>query len=95
MMSLNEPSLMSSVRHDHVFAIVRVDLHPAAGEPPENWITIKKVVADANIAAAEVERLNKLNADKDCHYFSQVTRIERISSSASTADTDSLAALPG
>jgi len=45
--------------------------------PPELRITVKKIVFDAEFAESEVRRLNELNRDKGCHYFSQITRVQR------------------
>ena len=39
-------------------------------------ITVTKLVWSQERAKSEVERLNKLNADKGCTYFWQVTRLE-------------------
>jgi len=64
-------------RHNHVYAIVRVDTDAAADVPLDVKITVKKIVADSSVAAAEVKRLNELNAGKGCHYFSQITRLEK------------------
>jgi hypothetical protein len=38
-------------------------------------VTIKEVLLDKSRAEAEVQRLNELNADKQCHYFCQSTRL--------------------
>lgn len=57
--------------------MVRLDLfHLKAGHPPEDpiWITVKEVLPTAAEAEAEVARLNLANADKDCLYFSAITR---------------------
>jgi hypothetical protein len=64
-------------RYDHVYAIVRVDTNAAADVPLDLKITVKKVVADSSVAAAEIKRLNELNAGKGCYYFSQITRLEK------------------
>lgn len=74
---MKNDGMKMSLRHDHVFAIVRVDTD-AGGEVP--WhvkVTVKRIVTDPDHAEAEVKRLNDLNAGKGCHYFSQVTRIEK------------------
>ena len=57
---------------DHVWAVVRLD--PIQTEP-EHQFTVKEVVWSAALAEAEAERLNRLNADKDCRYFVQATRL--------------------
>jgi hypothetical protein len=41
----------------------------------ERAVTVKEVLLDQAGAEAEVERLNRLNADKRCHYFCQYTRL--------------------
>ncbi len=53
-----------------VFAVVRVDEF-ASGD---SAITIKEVLPTVEEAEHEVERLNKLQAGKECHYFCQHTR---------------------
>ncbi len=72
--------LKPNPQFDHAFAIVRVDtfqgLDVALDALPAR-ITVKKIVWNGETAQAEVERLNSLNRDKHCIYFSQVTRIER------------------
>lgn len=54
-----------------VFAVVRVDLDAASAE---NAFTVKEVLPTEDEAAAEVERLNALNAVKGTRYFWQATR---------------------
>lgn len=59
---------------DHVFAIIRVE---TSGDYSwENRITVTKIIKDEAIAQREAERLNKLNAEKGCLYFWQLTRME-------------------
>jgi hypothetical protein len=41
----------------------------------ERAVTVKEVLLDQARAEAEVERLNKLNGDKQCRYFCQFTRL--------------------
>jgi len=53
-----------------VFAVVRVDEDLS----PDNAITIKEILPTAEEAIQEVERLNKLQSGKKCHYFWQYTR---------------------
>ncbi len=65
--------LKPNEKFDHAFAIIRVDCFI---DPPTN-ITVKKVVWDEDFAQQEVDRLNKINADKECYYFHQLTRVER------------------
>lgn len=66
-----------SLRSDHVFAIVRYDAFDGLDVPVENRVTVKKIVLSAQEAEAEVARLNSVNQGKGCHYFFQVTRIDR------------------
>ena len=80
--------LKPNPRYDHVFAIVRFDSDAAEAVRIDARITIKKIVWDAEQADSEVRRLNKLNAGKGCHYFSQVTRLERTSMTASEVGAD-------
>lgn len=55
----------------HVYAVIRVDV---GMQDIETAVTVKEVVPTMEEATAEVERLNKLNADKGCRYFWQTTR---------------------
>jgi hypothetical protein len=55
------------------FAIIRIDLDV---RNDEDRITVKSVVRTLEVAISEVERLNRVNADKSCLYFWQYTRIE-------------------
>jgi hypothetical protein len=59
------------------YAIVRVDEFLEDDVSPRNTITVKRVVWNQELARDEVERLNRLNADKGCHYFWQYTRVDR------------------
>jgi hypothetical protein len=54
-----------------VYAIVRLDLGVAN---PELAVAIKEVVSTLQEAEAEVQRLNRLNADKNCRYIWRATR---------------------
>jgi hypothetical protein len=58
--------------HEVVYAVVRYDFD--LGEP-EHRITVKEIVRGHEFALAEVERLNRVNADKPCRYFCQMTRL--------------------
>jgi hypothetical protein len=60
----------------HLYAIVRVELDAGDETPWEHRITVKEIVADADQADAEVRRLNELNRDKKCYYFSTITRLK-------------------
>ena len=55
-----------------VFAVVRFD---ADATDPEMQVTVKELVHELDSAVAEVERLNRLNAQKGCRYFWQATRL--------------------
>ena len=62
------------------YAVVRLDCFQIDGGAVdavrlERAITVKEVLLDQAQAEAEVERLNKLNADKECRYFWQHTRL--------------------
>jgi hypothetical protein len=57
---------------EHVYAIVRFDRFMQSSE---NSFTVKKIVSAQAVAEAEVNRLNELNADKNCTYFWQATRL--------------------
>lgn len=56
---------------EHVFAIVRFDRFLEQ----ENSFTVKEIVRTQEDAESEVKRLNEVNADKDCTYFWQTTRL--------------------
>lgn len=56
---------------EHVFAIVRFDRFLSL----ENAFTVKEIVRTEEDAESEVKRLNEVNADKDCTYFWQTTRL--------------------
>ena len=64
---------------EHVYAIVRFD---RAMQSWENSFTVKEIVRTQDIAESEVKRLNELNADKDCLYFWQTTRLFPFGSAA-------------
>ncbi len=57
------------------YAIIRLDLDPAYSE--EDRFAVKRVVWSEDEAAAEIARLNEVNADKNCRYFWQYTRVDR------------------
>lgn len=76
-----------------VYAIVRVETDTDPDMAWENRVTIVRVVADAEFADAEVERLNALNGHKGCLYFKQLTRFENPPVEvASTVPADTAAA---
>lgn len=56
------------------FAVVRID-HFLGDVPLNHKITVKEILFDQSQADEEVRRLNQLNHDKGCEYFSQHTRI--------------------
>ena len=57
---------------EHVYAIVRYDRF---ADSPENSFTVKEIVRSQAVAESEVNRLNEVNAGKDCTYFWQTTRL--------------------
>jgi nucleoside diphosphate kinase len=59
----------------HVYAIVRVDIFQGETVDWINRIKVTRVVWDEEQAAAEVRRLNGLNADKGALYFWQTTEL--------------------
>ena len=65
-------SVFAVVRLDHSFG----DLSQSAGATPQAAVivTVKEIVTTREAAEAEVERLNKVNAEKGCRYFWQQTR---------------------
>lgn len=58
-----------------VYAVVRHDEFQPPSTPIENMVTVTRVFSVESRAHAEVERLSKLNQDKGCRYFVQVTRL--------------------
>jgi hypothetical protein len=54
-----------------VYAVLRLDKGIADAT---HAITVKEVVPSQEEAVAEVERLNRVNADKNALYFWQTTR---------------------
>jgi len=62
-----------------VFAVIRFDKFLSALRPLERSFTVKEVVLSQGEADSEVARLNKLNKDKDRHYFFQRTRLKAAS----------------
>jgi len=71
-MSINKPNS----RYEHVYPIVRLD-HDLPVDPshPNNSITVVKVVLSEELAQREVDRLNVLNGNKRCTYFSCISRL--------------------
>lgn len=66
--------------YEHAYAIVRIDFYDQPTVSRSNMqqrVTVKRVVWDAETARQEVERLNRVNSNKGCVYFSQVTRVEK------------------
>ena len=47
-----------------VYAVIRIDHFYTSDTPLEHLITIKEIVSNLELAKAEVNRLNELNADK-------------------------------
>jgi hypothetical protein len=66
-------------RSKSVFAVVRVDLYqPRDGKVPDDphmFVTVKELVETEERAAAEVERLRRVNAGKDVAYFYEQGRV--------------------
>src|ERR1700730_5043939 len=71
--SFSIPSEFSDnrVRKIPVYAVLRLESDSA---DPELAVAIKEVVPPLQQAEAEVERLNRLNADKNCRYVWRATR---------------------
>jgi hypothetical protein len=91
---MNEPE-RPNANYDHVYAIIRLDKEVAAYDlSNKNWVVVKKVVRSKEVAEQEVNRLNRLNSDKGCEYFYQITRLER-EPHETTAAVQERAAVPG
>jgi hypothetical protein len=61
-------------KYKHGFALVRLDL-PLDGDHPENRVSVLRVFTNEKTARAEQKRVSTLNANKNCLYFVQVTRM--------------------
>ena len=62
------------------YVVLRLDqfqLRDGVPDDPRVYLTAKEVVWAEDEAKSEVDRLNRLNADKDCHYWWQGVRVER------------------
>jgi hypothetical protein len=73
---------LPNLNFDHAYAIIRVEfdvLTNGVSDPERitNCITVIKLLWNESDATAEVERLNNLNREKGCFYFSQITRLQR------------------
>jgi len=75
-------AVSKSSRYDRsksVFAVVRVDLYQLRGGDipidPHVFVTVKELVETEEQAAAEVERLRRVNAGKDVAYFYEQGRV--------------------
>jgi hypothetical protein len=75
-------AVSKSSRYDRskpVFAVVRVDLFQLrGGDVPDDlraFVTVKELVETEEQAAAEVERLQRVNAGKDVAYFYEQGRV--------------------
>ena len=58
------------------YAIIRLDEFLGEDVALQSKVTIKRIVWNLELAEAEVDRLNKLNEEKGCHYFWQYTRVD-------------------
>jgi hypothetical protein len=58
-----------SERHELCFAVLRFD--------GSETLTVKEIVWTVERATSEVTRLNKVNAEKGCHYAWVATRAEK------------------
>ena len=59
---------------DPAYAIIRVDLDV---KDDEARFTVRRIVWNEELAEAEVQRLQELNADKGARYLWQYTRVDR------------------
>jgi len=67
-----------NAKYDHIYAIIRLDKDVISGGIIDrNQVMVKKVVLSKEKAEQEVDRLNRLNTDKGCEYYYQITRLER------------------
>lgn len=70
------PGWHPNQRYEHAFAIVRIDLFHEPFDPLVGT-NVTKVVWSQEAAQLEVDRLNRVNHDKNVIYFAQITRVER------------------
>jgi len=66
---------MAAPTRREAFAIVRIEEIQNESIPIEMRVTVKLLVWSLDYARREVERLNRLNGHKGCHYFWQTTRV--------------------
>ena len=63
---------------DHVHVIIREETEPIfRNGPAEDYIAVTKIWRSEDKAEAEVVRLNEINRDKNCRYFSLLGRLEK------------------
>ena len=66
-------------KKQQVFAILRVDEFLGDMDIPiENKVTVKQIVSSRAVAEREVERLSRVNADKQCRYLWKPTRFVEV-----------------
>jgi hypothetical protein len=65
-------------KRQQVYAIVRIDEFQGPNVPIERKMTVKEIVWTETAARTEVDRLNRLQSqrDVDCRYYYQATRLE-------------------
>lgn len=51
-----------------VYVVLRLDAFHAEQVEISTKVTVKEVVMSAELAEAEVQRLNRINGDKNAHY---------------------------
>jgi hypothetical protein len=69
-----------SEQFEDAYAVIRVDLFQMRDKLPDDpnvYVSVKEIFWTLDEAEAEVERLNRLNADKDSRYAWQYARIRR------------------
>ncbi len=64
----------SNSKYRHVYAVVRLDVPIFEGQPEASF-SVVKVFSSEGRAQKEASRLNKINADKSCKYFTRITRM--------------------
>jgi hypothetical protein len=72
-------AVVRSEEVEEAYAVVRVDLFQMRDELPDDpnvYVTVKEVFWTAAEAEAEADRLNQVNADKDCQYAWQYVRVK-------------------
>jgi len=64
-------------KYRHVYAVARIEF-PVNLKEPEKSFSVLKVFTSQEAAEQDAERLNTVNADKDCAYHTYLARMVMI-----------------